>query len=1321
MLWLPQSWSPIERPYLSHSLLAGCERRNQHSGSSYVYSARVTFWIGFRRTGGKRAVLSQGRDSGRPLPPRDKPPDLPSTEHNPLRIASVFTKIGEEPAMTIPCVLSAPGSTSTLQCSALLDTGSQITAFIDQAYVSRLGLYTIPLPKPRASEAYDGIARGVITHLCEFDMAIGYHYERITAYITPRLSTPIILGSPWFTRHRVRPDTYHRSITFEPEHCSKSCLPLAKSFTMYCETHFSQPSDEAIALASIGELCDILQDDRTEEVFIFWPTRKEGESCEDEEPHALGAPSIRCAAINPADLEQFMKERSLTDPRWKVPVYLHEYLDMFDRPTADKLPPHRPEDHEIKLIPGQTPPFKKGYQLSQEELKAAKKYIDEHLAKGFIRPSTSHVTSPIILVKKPGGGLRLCVDYRAVNAVTIKNRYPIPRIREMLDRLCKAKFYTKFDIVAAFNTIRVKEGSEYLTSFTTRYGQFEYLVMPFGLCNAPSTFQSYINGALQDILDEYCTAYLDDILVFSNTLKEHKRHVREVLKRMRKAGLYADIDKSEFHVQRVKYLGMIITTEGLQMDPDKVQTVLEWPTPRNVKDILAFLGFANFYRRFIQGFGRTALPLTDLTKTKPLVAGGKPPPFLWSAACHKAFDELKRMFSSAPILCHYDADAPTTVEVDTSDFMVAGVLSQTDGTSVLRPVAYFSKKMSPQECNYEIYDKELLAIVKAFEEWRPELATTDPGRKIKVLSDHRSLEYFMSTKELNRRQARWSEFLSEFQFQIQYRPGKQGTKPDSLTRRPGDQPVEGDERIAHQRQTILKGTNLADGMAPLHHGVSTIPPEGLRRAVRIAAAAQDELPSLEALIAAAYEKDGITKSIITAIREGDRVLPPQAARALSAYRISLAECRTEHGKLFYFDRTWVPDDEELRLHLIREHHDSISAGHPGREKTFELLQRYYYWPGMNTDTKQYVRNYRACYRTKAFRSAYEGGLTQLKVPCGAWKDIAVDFVVDLPLSQSAEGVSYNNIMVVTDRLTKLRHYVPCTLIDAVSTAKMFYRHVWSKHGIPDSITSDRGTQFIAVLWKRLCERLGISRNLSSAFHPQTDGQSENSNQGMEQYLRAYVNYLQDDWVEWLPAAEFAANNHISETTGATPFFATYGFHPRFGVEPEPAPVPMVSRHRMMVKDADEFAQQMEYLHTFLREQMTFAQSTYEATAARRRKSSPAYKVGDMVWLDARNIQTQRPAKKLDSRNLGPFKIEQIINPRAYKLALPTSMRIHPVFHTSLLHLDPSNPLPGQTVMYKDEAEPEVVAREDTAEEEWEVSAVLDSRRDGKKRRLRYLV
>lgn len=160
---------------------------------------------------------------------------------------------------------------------------------------------------------------------------------------------------------------------------------------------------------------------------------------------------------------------------------------------------------------------------------------------------------------------------------------------------------------------------------------------------------------------------------------------------------------------------------------------------------------------------------------------------------------------------------------------------------------------------------------------------------------------------------------------------------------------------------------------------------------------------------------------------------------------------------------------------------------------------------------------------------------------------------------------------------------------------------------------------------------------------------------------------------------------------------------------------------MMVKDADEFAQQMEYLHTFLREQMTFAQSTYEATAARRRKSSPAYKVGDMVWLDARNIQTQRPAKKLDSRNLGPFKIEQIINPRAYKLALPTSMRIHPVFHTSLLHLDPSNPLPGQTVMYKDEAEPEVVAREDTAEEEWEVSAVLDSRRDGKKRRLRYLV
>jgi hypothetical protein len=244
--------------------------------------------------------------------------------------------------------------------------------------------------------------------------------------------------------------------------------------------------------------------------------------------------------------------------------------------------------------------------------------------------------------------------------------------------------------------------------------------------------------------------------------------------------------------KRLQYLGqaLIVTTKGIRMDPAKVQTILDWPTPKTVKDILAFLGFANFYRRFVEGFSRIVMPLTALTKTKEKVV------FKWDLSCHNAFNFLKERFTTAPILIHFDPDKETWVEVDASDHVVEGALSQLDEFGVLRPVAFFSRKMNPQECNYEIYDKELLAIVKAFEEWRPGLAGTDPAKSVTVYSDHRALEYFMTTRVLNRRQARWSEFLSEFQFKIEYRPGRQGANPDSLTRRPGDKPSDQDDECA---------------------------------------------------------------------------------------------------------------------------------------------------------------------------------------------------------------------------------------------------------------------------------------------------------------------------------------------------------------------------------------------------------------------------------------------------------------------------------------------------------------------------------------------
>ena len=517
------------------------------------------------------------------------------------------------------------------------------------------------------------------------------------------------------------------------------------------------------------------------------------------------------------DYTKFMNEKpeyTKEDLLKRVFLEYHSIINVFMKSNADIVAEHRDQwDHEIHLEEGKKAPFVRNYKpLSDQETAAMKKYIDEHLGKGFIRPSSLAAASPILLVQKPGGGLRFCIDYRALNAVTVKNRYPIPLISETLGKLAGAVKYTKLDVIHAFNRIRMREGHEWLTAFNSRYGQFEYLVMPFGLCNAPGTFQGYINESLREYLDVFCTAYLDDVLIYSSKEEDHASHVLQVLRRLHARGLQVNIDKCEFNTTRVKYLGMIVTTNGIEMDTEKVEAIQKWEPPLSVKDVQAFLGFANFYCRFIPKFAKKVKPLNELTKgtqytTKSDNKKIKYGPFKWSEACQQAFKDLKRAFTTAPVLTHYDSSLETWVETDASNFVIAGVLSQMHG-EVLKPVAYFSKKMTPAECNYMIYDKELLAIVKSFKTWRPELASVQ-NEPVKVLTNHQNLEHFMTTKQLNRRQARWAEFLSEFNFKITYRPEKEGEKPDTLTRLAQDKPKEiDDSRQQHQFQTLLKAEHL---------------------------------------------------------------------------------------------------------------------------------------------------------------------------------------------------------------------------------------------------------------------------------------------------------------------------------------------------------------------------------------------------------------------------------------------------------------------------------------------------------------------------------
>ncbi|CDO75982.1 hypothetical protein BN946_scf184820.g2 [Trametes cinnabarina] len=342
----------------------------------------------------------------------------------------------------------------------------------------------------------------------------------------------------------------------------------------------------------------------------------------------------------------------------------------------------------------------------------------------------------LLFVKKKDGSLRLCVDYRGLNKITWKDRYPLPLVSDLLDTRRKARIYTKIDLRHAYNLVRIAPGDEWKTAFRTRYGSFEWLVMPFGLSNAPAAFQCFVNEVFADLLDVCVVVYLDDILIYSNSLEEHWQHVKEVLRRLRKFKLYAWADKCEFHATSIEYLGYILSPEGLTMAESKVKAILDWPEPRKVRDIQSFLGFANFYRRSVD----------------------------FDQRCRDSFNALKKAFTSAPILHHWEPDRQITVETDTSDYAIAGILSVTTESGELHPIVFHSRTLSGAELNYDTHDKELLAIFECFKTWRHYLEGS--RTPIDVVTDHKNLEYFSTTKLLTRRQARWSEFLSQFNLVI---------------------------------------------------------------------------------------------------------------------------------------------------------------------------------------------------------------------------------------------------------------------------------------------------------------------------------------------------------------------------------------------------------------------------------------------------------------------------------------------------------------------------------------------------------------------------
>ncbi|MBW0557061.1 hypothetical protein O181_096776 [Austropuccinia psidii MF-1] len=804
--------------------------------------------------------------------------------------------------------------------------------------------------------------------------------------------------------------------------------------------------------------------------------------------------------------------------------------------------------------------------------------------------------------------------------------------------------FSKINLRGAYNLLRIKEGDEHLTAFRTKYGNYEYLVMPLGLTNAPASFQNLVNDIFSHFLYVFVGVYLDDIMVFSSSEEEHVKHVASVLQRLRDNNLFSKASKCVFHAPSVEYLGYVVSIDGLKMDSSKVQQILNWPQPKTIKALQSFLGVANFYRCFIKLYSKKISSLTSLLK--------KEPPFIFNEEALSHFQSIKEAFTTAPILSHFNPSLPTIVETDASHYALGAVLSQVNDSGK-HPIAFDSRKLLPDELNYEIHDKELLGIVWALKCWRAFLLSL--SNSFEVLTDHSSLQYFMSSKVLNRHQARWAEFLSEFHFTITYLPGRLAPLPDALSRRDNVYPKRGVDFISKNPQNL--------------HQV--IKQDGIQESIFFTIKVEvfsDLVDKIQKEVWKEKDYKEILKQLARDESIPDYSLEPQA-------------------KLLLFkDRVVIPSNEELQLNILQKRHDSPLAGHPGKEKTLKLIKRDCYWAGMNQFIKDYVSSCQKCSRNKNIHHKTFGVLKPLPLPSGPLNSLSMDFITQLPLSNN-----FDSILVVVDRFSKMAIFIPTYgTITALDLAQIFISHVFSKHGLPVSIVSDRGSLFVSSFWTQLCQQLKISRDLLTAFQPKTDGQTERVNQILEQYLWMYVSYHQDDWYTWLPLAEFAYNNAENSSQKQLPFFTIYGRNPSFD-----------SIHIYQDSPAGKLSAKLQSMQHVVKEKLESEIRRFKKYADRNRAIPLDFQHGDKVWLASKNIKTTRPTKKFSERWLGPFEVPKKIGSHAYHLKFPQKWKsVHPVFHVSLLE-----PVKHSTIPDHHQFPPPPVLVEE--QEEWEVAQVLD--------------
>ena len=905
---------------------------------------------------------------------------------------------------------------------------------------------------------------------------------------------------------------------------------------------------------------------------------------------------------------QGSSEELTTTEREKLLQLLLEYEDIFAENSSD-LGRTTKIYHQIHTE-GAQPVRQQVRRISPTQRGEVKDLLQGMMSQDVIQPSSSPWASPVVLVKKKNGSIRFCIDYRKFNAVTRKDAYPLPRVDDTLDTLAGSKWFSTVDMLSGYWQVEVDDKDREKTAFCTYEGLYEFKVMPFGLCNAPATFQRLMDMILAGLQWSQCLVYLDDVIVVGRCFDEHLKNLRHVFDRFREAGLKLKPAKCVFCCKEVSFLGHIVSADGITTDPVKTEKVKSWPLPSSRREVQQFLGFASYYRRFIKDFAQIARPLHRLTE--------KTASFQWNKECQDSFDMLRNKLISAPILTFPNYSQQFILDTDASDTGIGGVLSQVqDGEE--RVIAYASRSLSKPERRYCVTRKELLAVVYFTKHFRPYLL----GRHFLLRTDHGSLMWLQNFKEPEGQLARWLEKLQEFDFEIVHRRGRKHTNADALSRLPCIQCG----RASHGQQS----DEMAVGC--IQHVQNSLRGRTVEEIRQISLQDPDLGPLLQS-------KEAGTK--------------PEAAefvgKSLEARRLFQLwdQLTVERGVLWRMFESSDGKDSHLQLVLprllreevLKELHEGTMSCHLGEDKTLSRLKERFYWPGHWKDVQHWVRTCEACSTRKSAAPKRRAPLQTVKAG-SPMQVVAVDILGPLPESDAGN----NYILVAGDYFTRWVEAYPIPNQEAITVAKKLVDEMFCRFSPPEQLHSDQGQQFESQLIAEVCKILNIHKSRTTPYHPQSDGMVERFNRTLLGMLATTTKEHPFGWEDQIRKVCMAYNTSVHATTGYTPFYLMFGREARLPADlmfgtPSPADESPDVYARNLKKS-------LESAYERVRRTTASAHQQQKQLYDKKVHGKP-FEVGDLVWLHSPAVAKGK-SRKLHHPWQGPFRVIKKLSDITYRI------------------------------------------------------------------------